>query len=94
MSENKLYLKTRRWFYNQFDKLKKSEDTEKMVLRDKNEFSVIRIYKSGKDAIYSASFRYDLVSVIPIKTVVFEMFLREWIEDKFKVKVAKMYVKV
>lgn len=94
MSENKLYLKTRRWFYNRFDKLKVSEDTEKILLKDKHEFSVVRIYKSEKEAFYFVFFRYDLVSVIPIKNADFEMFLREWIEDKFKIKLTKMHVKI
>lgn len=94
MNENKLYLKTRRWFYNQFDKLKVSEDTDRIVLRDKHEFSVIRIYKLEKEAFYFVFFRYDLVSIIPIKNVDFEMFLIEWIEEKFKIKLTKMHVKI
>jgi hypothetical protein len=94
MSKELLYLKTRRWFYKKFDQLIVTVDEDNINLSSKdNKSKFVRIYIYDDEILvyYYIRFKYQLTKIIPLERLDFEFFLKEWIEDKFGLKIDYVY---
>lgn len=94
MSKEILYLTTRRWFYKKFDQLIVTVYQNKINLSkqdDKSNFVRIYMYDDEILVYYYFGFKDHLTNIIPLETSDFELFLVEWIEDKFNIKIDNLY---
>jgi len=90
MSKEQYYNKIKIFIYRKFEELEVVERDKGNVLyiRYNNEiYAQILIEKKSGKVYYSYRLSKKMYKIIPLETTDFEILLKRWVEDTFKIKV-------
>ena len=92
MSKEEYYSKIKKFVYRRFEELEvvKSNDGNNIYLHYKNEeYAQILAEKKSGELIYHYSFANKIIKPIPMAMHDFEILLKRWVEETFKMKVSR-----
>ena len=90
MSKEEYYSKIKKWVYRKFEELElvERDNGNFLYLRHKNdEFVQIMIDKKSSLVYYYTKFRDKINKIVRLEQTDFEILLKRWVEDTFKIKV-------
>ena len=90
MSKEEYYSKIKRFVYRRFDELEVVERNDGNTLYfhyDNEQYAQIRINKKLGWVFYSNRFRGKINKIFRLEQIDFEILLKSWVEDTFKIKV-------
>ena len=94
MSKKEYYSKIKRFVYRRFDELEVVERDNGNILcfgyKNKG-YAEIVIYKNSGRVFYSKRFRDKINKIFRFEEIDFKIFLKKWVEDKFKIKVTGVW---
>ena len=94
MSKEEYYTKIKRHVYRKFDELevsKRNDGNDIFLHYNNDEYAKILIQKNSGYVYYYSGFRNKIINPITLKIVDFEILLKQWVEDTFKMKVIDTY---
>ena len=88
MKNEEYYNKIKKSIYLKFEALDFEDLGHTLYLRKKGtRYTEIGIFKKSGEVFYAYGFSEKIFKYFALKKIDFEIFLKMWVEDKFKIKV-------